>query len=126
MYEWSSSTGNPKVYWFFYLLLLSILLFCGFRISKGGDFEFKKFAKVAIVSFGLIEGLRWLRGADYWHYYQDLATCFEDPVCTPEPELLYELWVNVFYFTGLHPTFGFIFYSGLLMGVYVFNFRRQP
>ena len=126
MYDWSSSTGNPTVYWFFYLLLLSILLFCGYRISKGGDIEFKKFAKVAIVSFGLIEGLRWLRGADYWHYYQDLATCFKDPVCTPEPELLYETWVNLFYFTGLHPTFGFIFYSGLLMGVYVYIFRRQP
>lgn len=126
MFNYSTSTGDPTVYWFFYILLLSILLFCGYRISKGGDLEFKKFAKIAIVSFGLIEGLRWLRGADYWHYYQDLATCFKDSVCTPEPELLYDLWVNLFYLTGLHPTFGFIIYSGLLMAVYVYIFRRQP
>ena len=126
MYYWSSSTGNPTIYWFFYLLLVSILLLCGYRISKGGDSEFKKFSKIAIVFFGLIEGLRWLRGADYWHYYQDLATCFKDSVCTPEPELLYDLWVNLFYLTGLHPTFGFIIYSGLLMGVYALIYRRQP
>lgn len=111
MCAWSSSTGNPTVYWFFYLLLLSILLLCGYRISKDGYVEFKKFEHLAIASFEHIEGLRWLRGTDYWHYYQDLVTCFKDPVCTPERELLCETWVNLFLFyrvSSHHAGCGFI------------------
>lgn len=126
MYIWSSSTGDPFVYWFFHLLLLAVLTYCGWGIGNKPENKFGKYAWTAIIVFGLIEGLRWLRGPDYWHYYQDLATCFKAVECTSEPEFLYELWVNLFHSFGLHPTFGFIFYSGLLMGVYVLLFKRQP
>ncbi|MDO5481836.1 MAG: EpsG family protein [Bacteroidaceae bacterium] len=108
------------------MLLLTVLTYCGWGIGNNPEKKIGKYAWIVIAAFGLIEGLRWLRGPDYWHYYQDLATCFEAPECTPEPELLYSLWINLFYSLGLHPTFGFIFYSSLLMGAYVLLFKRQP
>lgn len=34
---WSSSTGDPFVYWSFYVLLVLILTYCGWGISN--DYE---------------------------------------------------------------------------------------
>lgn len=108
--------GSPIIYWFFRFVLLSIFTFCGYEITKRDISKFKGYAWIAIISFALIEGLRWLRGVDYYHYYRDIETCFGDVmVCTPKPEFLYNLWVHVFYYTGLPPFIAFIVYSGLLM-----------
>ena len=127
--NWSSSTGDPTVYWTFYVLLTLILTYCGWGISNDDEKQthFKKYAWIAGVSYSLVEGLRWLRGADYYHYYQDLATNFKDFwYCTGDPEVIYKLWVNFFYSTGLPPTIAFILYSALLIFGVLLIFKLYP
>ena len=126
--DWSSSTGDPFVYWSFYVLLVLILTYCGWGISNDDEKQthFRKYAWIAGISYSLIEGLRWLRGADYYHYYMDLDTNFKATVCTPDPEPIYELWVNVFHSTGLHPSIAFIIYSALLIYGVLLIFKRYP
>lgn len=125
---WSSNTGDPFVYWSFYVFLTLLLAFCGWQISNDDDKQthFKKYAWIAGVSYSLIEGLRWLRGADYYHYYMDLETNFASDYCTPDPEFIYELWVNLFHSTGLHPSIAFIIYSALLIYGVLLIFKRYP
>lgn len=126
--HWSSSTGDPFIYWTFYVLLTLILTYCGWQISIDNDKQtnFKKYAWIAGVSYSLIEGLRWLRGADYYHYYEDLVTDFHGSHCTPDPEPLYKMWVDFFYSTGLHPSVAFIIYSALLIYGVLQIFKRYP
>lgn len=126
--DWSSSTGDPFVYWSFYVLMVLILTYCGWGISNDDEKQthFRKYAWIAGISYSLIEGLRWLRGADYYHYSMDLETNFKAGVCTPDPEPIYELWVNVFHSTGLHPSIAFIIYSALLIYGVLLIFKRYP
>ena len=125
---WSSSTGDPFVYWSFYVLLVLILTYCGWGISNDDEKQthFRKYAWIAGISYSLIEGLRWLRGADYYHYYMDLDTNFKATVCTLDPEPIYEWWVNVFHSTELHPSIAFIIYSALLIYGVLLIFKRYP
>lgn len=126
--NYSVSTGDPAIYWTFYVLLTLILTFCGWGISKDDEkqSQFNKYAWIAGISYSLIEGLRWLRGADYYHYYMDLDTNFKARVCTPDPEPLYEWWVNLFHMTGLHPSIAFIIYSALLIFGVLLIFKSYP
>lgn len=126
--NYSVSTGDPTIYWTLYVLLTLILTFCGWGISKDDEkqSQFNKYAWIAGISYSLIEGLRWLRGADYYHYYMDLDTNFKAGVCTPDPEPLYEWWVNLFHMTGLHPSIAFIFYSALLIFGVLLIFKSYP
>lgn len=126
--NWSSSTGDPIVYWTLYVLLTLVLTFCGRQISNDNEKQtnFKKYAWIAGVSYSLVEGLRWLRGADYYHYYMDLKSNFTSGYCTPDPEPVYKLWVNFFHFTGLHPIIAFIFYSAILIAGVLMVFKKYP
>lgn len=126
--NYSVSTGDPAIYWTFYVLLTLILTFCGWGISKDDEkqSQFNKYAWIAGISYSLIEGLRWLRGADYYHYYMDLDTNFKAGVCTPDPEPLYEWWVNLFHMTGLHPSIAFIIYSALLIFGVLLILKKYP
>ena len=126
--NYSPTTGDPIVYWTLYVLLTLVLTFCGWQISRDDEKQtgFKKYAWIAGVSYSLVEGLRWLRGADYYHYYMDLETNFRAGVCTPDPEPIYEWWVNVFHSTGLHPTIAFVIYSALLIAGVLMFFKKYP
>lgn len=126
--NYSVSTGDPTIYWTLYVLLTLILTFCGWGISKDDEkqSQFNKYAWIAGISYSLIEGLRWLRGADYYHYYMDLDTNFKAGVCTPDPEPVYEWWVNLFHMTGLHPSIAFIIYSALLIFGVLLIFKSYP
>lgn len=126
--NYSVTTGDPTIYWTLYVLLTLILTFCGWGISKDDEKQthFRKYAWIAGISYSLIEGLRWLRGADYYHYYMDLDTDFKATVCTPDPEPIYEWWVNLFHMTGLHPSIAFIIYSALLIFGVLLIFKSYP
>lgn len=126
--NYSVTTGDPTIYWTLYVLLTLILTFCGWGISKDDEkqSQFNKYAWIAGISYSLIEGLRWLRGADYYHYYMDLDTNFKSSVCTHDPEPIYEWWVNLFHMTGLHPSIAFIFYSALLIFGVLLIFKSYP
>ena len=110
------------------MLLVLILTYCGWGISNDDEKQthFRKYAWIAGTSYSLIEGLRWLRGADYYHYYMDLDTNFKASVCTLDPEPIYKWWVNLFYMTGLHPSIAFIFYSALLIFGILLIFKSYP
>lgn len=105
--------GDPIVYWALRLLLLAILINSGWRISykdKDGD-NYWMNVFPSIIAYSLIQGLRWNRGADYPHYYQDLTgTLF-----TEYKEPIYLLWIDVFKWTGFPGPVGFVFYSFLLI-----------
>lgn len=126
--NYSVTTGDPTIYWTLYVLLTLILTFCGWGISKDDEKQthFRKYAWIAGISYSLIEGLRWQRGADYYHYYMDLDTDFKATVCTPDPEPIYEWWVNLFHMTGLHPSIAFIIYSALLIFGVLLIFKSYP
>ncbi len=115
--------GDPIIYWILRILLLAILFFCGWGISKDAPARYNKYAWLAGSAYSLIEGLRWLRGADYPHYYNDIVTCLGKnmngalpAVVTDEPEFLYKIWCTVFYYTSLPFWVAFVLYSALLIG----------
>lgn len=116
--------GEPIVYWFLRIFLLIVLTYCGWGISNDTPKRYNKYAWFAGISYSLIEGLRWLRGADYPHYYNDIVTLLGQynnidklpDVVTVEPELLYRIWCTVFYYSNLPFWVAFIVYSALLMG----------
>lgn len=126
--NYSSTTGDPFVYWSLYVLLTLVLTYCGWQISRDNEKQtnFMKYAWIAGISYSLVEGLRWLRGADYYHYYMDLESNFRSGYCTPDPEPVYELWVNFFHSTGLHPSLAFVFYSALLITGILMIFKKYP
>lgn len=112
--QWSSNVGDPIVLWIFKTILLFVLFFCGYQISKGNRDSLKKYAFISTIFYSLIEGLRWMRGVDYWHYYQDIATNFKAIETTSDPELIYELFCTGFYNSHLPVCLAFVFYSAIL------------
>ena len=67
--------GDPTIFWILRLVVFLSLLYSGYLISykdKDGK-SFWKFSSIGISVYSLVEGLRWNRGIDYPHYYQDLT-----------------------------------------------------
>lgn len=108
--------GNPIVYWVLRLIVLLSFFLSGYLISfkdKSGK-SYWKYSSICIIIYSLVEGLRWNRGIDYPHYYQDLTgKLFQE-----YDDYVYLLWVDVFKYTGLPYWVAFIFYSFL----FVFGF----
>lgn len=129
----NSDIGSPLIYWTLRVLLLVILTYCGWGISKDDSRKFRKYAYFATFAFSLIEGLRWLRGVDYPHYYNDLVTMLGDypngfPIVgtTPNPEFLYSVWIHSFYATHLPFWIAFIIYSAMLIGGLLLVLKHFP
>lgn len=115
--------GDPIIYWILRIFLLGVLVYCGWGISFDNPHRYKKYAWFTGVTYSLIQGLRWLRGADYPHYYNDIVTLLGQfnsdrlpAVVTNEPELLYKIWCTVFYYSSLPFWVAFVLYSALLIG----------
>lgn len=115
--------GDPIIYWILRIFLLGVLVYCGWGISFDNPHRYKKYAWFTGITYSLIQGLRWLRGVDYPHYYNDIVTLLGQfksdrlpAVVTNEPELLYKIWCTVFYYSSLPFWVAFILYSALLIG----------
>lgn len=106
-----NTLGDPSVFWFLRLLLFSILIICGFFISKGDDKTFKRCLWFAIIAYALVEGLRWMRGTDYDSY----LGMFRTGECE-KPEPVFLLLVNIVHSLSIDPTAAFVFLSGMMMG----------
>lgn len=105
--------GNPVNYWILRIALFVILIFCGWGVSykTNTNRQYWLWTAPIILSYSLFFGLRYGRGADYFHYYQDLvSTPFTD-----YSEPLYLLWIDIFKVTDLPYYLGFVFYSFLLI-----------
>lgn len=111
-----SNIGDPLVLWVLKTFLLFILVYCGYHIAFGKKDKISNYCVVSTIFYSLIQGLRWMRGPDYLHYYHDIATNFgHSYYTTPDPEPLYELFCRTFYQTGLPTCIAFVLYSCLLM-----------
>lgn len=82
--------GEPIVYWFLRIFLLIVLTYCGWGISYDTPKRYNKYAWFAGISYSLIQGLRWLRGADYPHYYNDIVTLWGNII-----SISYQLWLQM-------------------------------
>lgn len=112
---WNQNIGDPIVMWLLKTLLLVVLFVCGYGISYRKHQNFLKYSICATSFYSLIEGLRWLRGVDYLHYYNDIATNFRDSMTTADPEFLYRTFCTWVHSTGMPVCFAFVFYSFLLI-----------
>lgn len=116
--------GNIYTYWLLRILLVSVLTFCGWGIAqkdKTGK-DFWKWATPALILYSLIQGLRYMRGQDYYHYKQDL----EGNLFTDYQDQIYLLWLDLFHSTGLHYAVGFVFYSFILFLSFLLVVKRFP
>lgn len=121
-----TQSGDPIVFWILRLLVLFAFFFSGYLISykDKNSKSYWKYSSICIIVYSLIEGLRWNRGVDYPHYYQDLT----GPLYTDYDEIVYLAWIQFFKFTGLPYWVAFIFYSFLFVYGYCFlikKFRKQ-
>ena len=108
-----NTIGDPLIFWVLRLVVFLSLLYSGYLISskdKDGK-SFWKFSSIGIIVYSFVEGLRWNRGVDYPHYYQDLT----GKLFTDYSEYVYVWWTELFKFTGLPYWIAFIFYSFLLI-----------
>lgn len=117
------SIGSLITYWFLKILLVVVLVFCGYGISYKRPKDFKVYAIIAVLFYSLIEGLRWDRGQDYMHYYDDYVGHWE----TPNPEFLYRTIVELLSNIMQLPYWcGFIIYSLLLISAVLLVFKVYP
>ena len=118
--------GDPILFWVLRLVVLLSLFYSGYLITykdKNGT-RYWKYSSIGIIVYSLVEGLRWDRGVDYMHYYQDIT----GKLYTNYSEIAYVWWTEFFKFTGLYYWMAFIFYSFLLThGFYYLlqRFRKQ-
>ena len=110
---WNQNIGDPIVMWLLKTVLLVVLFVCGYGISYRKHQNFLKYSICATSFYSLIEGLRWLRGVDYLHYYNDIVTNFR--FATEEPEFLYKFFCDIIYFSGLPGCIAFVIFSGLFI-----------
>lgn len=115
---------SETAFWFFRLLLFTIFVFCGWGISyKNKDNQyFWYFGLFAILSWTLIEGLRYGRGPDYFHYSDELIGKWDLGV---DREPMYQLFVNLYRSLGLHYCFAFMLYSWLLVTGFVLTVKQM-
>lgn len=118
--------GNPIVYWLLKIILLTTLFFCGYGISKDKKKSFHFYATISVIVYSLIQGLRWDRGQDYYHYWLDIETLFSDYICTPNPEPIYSFFVNIWHFLGIPSEFAFVFYSALFIFSFLLVIKHFP
>lgn len=112
---WNQNIGDPVVMWIFNTILMLVLIFSGYGITYKNKSKFNLYAGISLVFYSLIEGLRWMRGVDYFHYYQDLATGLKGSFVTENPEILYEWFCKAFHGLEIPVPVAFIFYSFLLL-----------
>ena len=117
-----TQSGDPILYWILRFIVLLSFFLSGYLISykdKNGR-NYWKYSSICIIFYSLIEGLRWNRGVDYPHYYQDLT----GKLFTDYDEIVYWGWIQFFKFTGLPYWVGFIFYSFVFVYGFCFLIKK--
>ena len=115
--------GNISVYWGLIFLLTFILFLCGSAISKKRGVNTNFYFGVAILSFALVEGLRWMRGTDYYDYYSLVLNGTANARIT---EPVFCFFVDIIHYLQLNPTWFFVISSALLIGSYTPIFKKRP
>lgn len=104
------------------LITLGILIYTGNGISKSTDKKFWRYGWLAIITFTLVEGTRFLRGADYPHYMMDLNgklfTDYSEPGYLGFIYLFHDVLNLPFYW-------GFILYSFIYITPIILIFKER-
>ena len=110
--------GDPFLFWVLRLVVLLSLFYSGYLITykDKNETHYWKYSSIGIIVYSLVEGLRWDRGVDYMHYYQDIT----GNLYTNYSEIVYVWWTEFFKFTDLPYWTAFIFYSFLLIHGFYF------
>lgn len=116
--------GNPVVYWVIRTFVLIVFIATGWWISYRYENKrgYWKNVLPLIVIYSLAEGLRWNRGWDYEHYYQDLTGW----LYTDYSEFIYLGWITLFKQTALPFWSAFILYSTLLITSFLCLIKLFP
>lgn len=118
----NSNLGDPLVYWLFRILLLTVLVYSGYLISRLKEKEMKRYWSLSIVPiilFSLFYGLRWMRGADYTHYAQDVEQGSKSYYINDETEVIYRLWCDFCANSHISPEVVFTIYAALfIIGIF--------
>lgn len=115
----NSNLGDPLVYWLFRILLLGVLVYSGYQISRLKETDVKKYWNLSIVPiilFSLFYGLRWMRGADYPHYAQDVEQGSKSYYINDETEIVYRWWCDLCANLHITPEVVFTIYAALFIG----------
>ncbi len=124
----NANLGDPLIYWILRTIVLLSLLRAGWVITKSAPRcdNFWKASLPSIFIYSIVQGLRWMRGADYWHYYLD-ATGRWSSGGTPNPEPLYKFLVDFLgVILGTPYWMMFIIYSLLLIVPVFLIVRKIP
>lgn len=110
--------GDLFVYNSLRVLLLATLLLCGVGIYKSKNKGMTALCTfLIIVTFSLIEGLRWDRGTDYYNNYLLLTT---NDIGIAKSEPIFNLIIDTFKFSSLPYWCAFVFFSFL----YIYSFVK--
>lgn len=110
--------GNLFVYNSLRVLLLATLLLCGVGIYKSKNKGMTALCTfLIIVTFSLIEGLRWDRGPDYYNNYLLLTT---NDIGIAKSEPIFNLIIDTFKFSSFPYWCAFVFFSFL----YIYSFVK--
>ena len=115
---------NVYLYWFLRYFLLAVLIYSGWCITyrKDAESNFWYYSIPSIFAYSLIQGLRWNRGVDYPHYYQDLTgLLYRD-----YSEFIYKWWLDLFKMSHFPFWAAFVFYSAILIVSFLFLIKRFP
>ena len=115
----NSNLGDPLVYWLFRILLLIVLAYSGYLISRLKEKEMKLYWSLSIapiILFSLFYGLRWMRGADYMHYVQDVEQGSKSYYINDETEIVYRWWCDLCANFHIAPEVVFTIYAALFIG----------
>lgn len=115
----NSNLGDPLVYWLFRILLLIVLAYSGYLISRLKEKEMKLYWSLSIapiILFSLFYGLRWMRGADYMHYVQDVEQGSKSYYINDETEIVYRWWCDLCANLHIAPEVVFTIYAALFIG----------
>lgn len=117
-----SLAGVPFVYWLLRSCLVLVMIYCGRKIANRDGSEFWKYAKWIVLFYTVVEGLRWGRGNDYYHYWYDVTkadfTVYSDP--------LYLWWIHIVRALDIPFVIPFSIYSCLLITGVTLVVKRFP
>lgn len=108
--------GNPIVYWIIIIFLYLVLFITGYKAKFCNKKDYWKICFPAIMLYSIIEGIRYGRGTDFFHYMYDL----QNGVWTDYSELVYLLWIKFYHSLSIPYYWGFIFYSALFIIGFLF------
>ncbi len=114
--------GSLFIYWFLKVLLVLVLVFCGYGISYGDRKSFNTYAVISALFYSFIQGMRWDRGQDYMGYYRE----FIGQWTKENPEFLYRIIVNSIRMLGIPYWGGFVLYSLFLISAILLIFKLYP